>query len=319
MAQAQPNKSTNVRNSNWQLGAIRAGLRVVGPTAPRLAARWIEPLFFRVPHFPRPAWEVSVLERASAKYIVPSQGKNLPVWTWGEGPVVLLVHGWAGRGSQLGAFVEPLVEAGFRVATFDGPGHGENTERSCSIPELATAITDVARSLGALHGIVAHSMGAASSLLAASRGLEVDRLTLVSPPASPTRFAHEFASKLGLSASVKEALKDRVEARLRVSFAQLESHAIVPRVHAPLLIIHDETDRDVPIDDGRRIAELAQRARLVTTQGLGHRKILRDPSVIQQTVGFLKKEARVPGKPTSSPRWTVSPLDAVPPTLSALL
>jgi hypothetical protein len=41
--------------------------------------------------------------------------RRLPVYSWGSGPTILLAHGWSGRGSQLGAFVEPLVEQGFRL------------------------------------------------------------------------------------------------------------------------------------------------------------------------------------------------------------
>ena len=50
------------------------------------------------------------------------EGKRLVAWSWGEGPTVLLVHGWEGRGSQMAAFAAPLAEAGFRAVAFDAPG-----------------------------------------------------------------------------------------------------------------------------------------------------------------------------------------------------
>lgn len=319
MSSSRLQNSTNVRPYNWPLHMMRVGVQLVGPASPRLVARWVEPFFFRVPSHPRPAWEVALLERAHASYEVPVRAKSVRVWTWGAGPVVLLVHGWAGRGSQLGAFVAPLVDAGFRVALFDGPGHGDDTERSCTIPDLADAVAAVARSLGGLHAVVAHSMGAASAVLAASRGLEVDRVVLIAPPASPTRFADEFASKLHLDAEVVSALRSRVESRLKIPFSALDVPTLARGLRQELLVVHDEGDRDVSIDDGRAIASSATQARLLTTNGLGHRKILRDPSTIQNIVSFVRKDARSPQRPSRVAVDVASPFETAPATLAPLL
>jgi pimeloyl-ACP methyl ester carboxylesterase len=298
---------------------LRVGIQLVAPASPQLVARWVEPLFFRVPSHPRPAWEVALLERAEASFDVRIARNSLRVWTWGAGPVVLLVHGWAGRGSQLGAFVAPLVDAGFRVAVFDGPGHGDATERSCTIPDLADAIAAVARSLGGLHAVVAHSMGAASTVLATSRGLDVDRIALIAPPANPIRFADEFARKLHLDAEVVSALHSRVESRLKVPFSALDVPSLARGLRQELLVVHDEGDRDVSIADGRAISSNAPRARLITTRGLGHRKILRDPTTIQNIVSFVRKEARSPRRPGVSAIEQVSPLENTPALLAGLI
>src|SRR5690349_395790 len=53
-------------------------------------------------------------------------GGGLAATAWGEGPPVLLVHGWAGRGTQLGEFVAPLVAAQRRVVALDAPAHGDS-------------------------------------------------------------------------------------------------------------------------------------------------------------------------------------------------
>ena len=54
--------------------------------------------------------------RARARLPSGSAGRRIATWTWGAGPRILLVHGWGGRGGQMGAFVEPLVAQGFSVA-----------------------------------------------------------------------------------------------------------------------------------------------------------------------------------------------------------
>ncbi|MFP2912939.1 hypothetical protein ACLESD_49620, partial [Pyxidicoccus sp. 3LFB2] len=66
--------------------------------------------------------------------VVKLGGERVAVWSWGEGPRVLLVHGWSGYGGQLTAFVAPLVEAGFSVvAGTTRRGHGV----SVRAPQLA--------------------------------------------------------------------------------------------------------------------------------------------------------------------------------------
>ncbi len=95
---------------------------------------------------------------------------------------MLLVHGWEGRGSQLGAFVEPLVRAGLSVVAFDAPGHGDSPGRRLYLTDMADAIIDVERAVGPLHAIVAHSFGAAAVLLAHQRGaVDAARSVMIAP------------------------------------------------------------------------------------------------------------------------------------------
>ena len=52
-------------------------------------------------------------------------------------------------------------------------------------------------------------------------------------------------------------------------------------------MIHDQDDREVPLPHGERLAAAWPGARLVTTTGLGHRRILRDPAVLDAVVAEL--------------------------------
>src|SRR5688572_3816746 len=44
-------------------------------------------------------------------------GVNVVAESWGDGPVVYLMHGWGGSRRQLDPFVAPLVAAGHRVVS----------------------------------------------------------------------------------------------------------------------------------------------------------------------------------------------------------
>mgnify|MGYP003786172511 CR=1 FL=1 len=55
----------------------------------------------------------------------------------------------------------------------------------------------------------------------------------------------------------------------------------------PTLIVHDVNDMSIPVGDGPAIAAAWVGARLRTTAGLGHRRILRDPDVVAEVVDFV--------------------------------
>ena len=120
----------------------------------------------------------------------------MKVWSWGEGPTVLLVHGWNGRATQLGAFVEPLLARGYRVVAFDAIGHGESAGKQSSLPEFANCIRQIADELGGVYAIVAHSLGGAATTFALAYGLRAERLVYVSHP-PPIRASSSRSSARG--------------------------------------------------------------------------------------------------------------------------
>jgi pimeloyl-ACP methyl ester carboxylesterase len=53
------------------------------------------------------------------------------------------------------------------------------------------------------------------------------------------------------------------------------------------MIIHDRRDKQVSYNEGEQIADAWPSAHLVTTDGLGHQRILRDPGVVSKVVDFV--------------------------------
>ena len=58
----------------------------------------------------------------------------------------------------------------------------------------------------------------------------------------------------------------------------------------PALVIHDDSDTDIPWEDGRAVADAWPGAEFMLTHGLGHRRILRDPAVVAAITEFIRKE-----------------------------
>lgn len=165
-------KSTIVRSYKepWFLPLIQAGNRALSALAPAAAAQRAERLFLTPPRPRRPAAESALLATACARPRCVG-ARQIEMWTWGTGPTVLLVHGWGGRGTQLGSFVDPLVARGFSVVAFDAPGHGASDSGTVTIPEMVTALRAVvAAAHQPLAGLVTHSMGPGRSTRASRRG-----------------------------------------------------------------------------------------------------------------------------------------------------
>lgn len=293
-AHSSRNNRTIVRSglrADWVRGGIRVGFKLLNKAAPDLASIAAERLFRSPRRHARPAWEEEILAGATARFSLPWGAEALPAWSWGHGPTVLLVHGWEGRGSQLGAFVGPLVALGFRVVTFDAPGHGDAPGRRATLVEMARAVTVAMDEAGPLHAIVAHSIGGAATTYALFRvasvrraGAPAPRLAFIAPPTSAVRYTQHFAQQLGLDEAVRLRMIARLEARYGVPLADLDVLSAAPRMKAPLFVVHDHDDREVPFEAGAALAERWPGARLMATCGLGHRRILRAPEVIAEVV-----------------------------------
>lgn len=279
----QAKNSTLVRLSS-------ALLRATAAVAPEVAAAGLEAAFRHSRRFPIPQRERGWLAGAR-RGAFEVAGRLLPTWSWGSGPAVLLVHGWQGRGSQLGAFAGPLADAGFRAIAWDAPGHGANPGRLSSLPEMIEAVLAAARSAGPVAGAVAHSVGAAAVSGAMSRGLAVDAAVFLAPPAEPGRFLELAGAWLGLPPPIAERARRRIERRFAIRMTDIAPLAQAPRMTAPLMVVHDRDDGEVPWEDGSRLASAWPGARLITTRGLGHRRVLRDPAIVAAAVDFLSSGA----------------------------
>jgi pimeloyl-ACP methyl ester carboxylesterase len=283
-------KSTNVRSPLWRLG-----MRLASAVAPAGVEQWAFERFC-TPVRPRPARPPQVPGMHSHGFAVESRGRTLRAWDWGEGPTVLLVHGWSGHAGQMIAFVPALVAAGYHVVAFDHPAHGTSGGSRTTLLELRDAVLAVGRrfALGEpLAGIVAHSLGSPATLLALDRGLPAQRVVLLAPPTDPLPWVDAAGLRMGLPAARVEALKARITGYLRSDLGDRDAHTVAAQLSAPLLVMHDEDDRAVPFAAGKALAEACPHAELVALRGLGHRRMLADPALIERAVGFLRGPAAV--------------------------
>ena len=223
------------------------------------------------------------------------QGREVVAEAWGEGPVVYLMHGWGGRRAQLDMLVEPLLWAGHRVITFDAPGHGDSEPGAFGkgqglLTEFAGALEAVVAVGGAAHAVIAHSLGAAGATLAILDGLRVKRVAMIAPMADPIPYTYEFATALGFGERIRTGFLRRLERRVArpMSDFELPRRLAATALNLPqALIIHDRLDKEVHFRDGEKLAAAWPGAEFAATDGLGHRRILKDPGIIEQLVSHV--------------------------------
>jgi hypothetical protein len=269
--------------------SLRVALRVLGPVFPGLLGVWAYRLWFRTRRHAGSAAEQSAAGNAECMTL-PVDGIPVAVYRWGTGPVVVFVHGWSGRATQVAAFIEPLIAAGYCVIAFDAPAHGKTPGRRTSILEFAAALRAIAATYGPLHGVIAHSFGGMALAYALHQGVDAGRVVCIGAPARLEFLVERFARMLSLPDPVLTELRRRLEKRFSANIWELMSTDSNARtLTAPALIVHDRDDREVPWRQGEMIAGAWTGALWLATRGLGHRRILRDATTVKAVVDFLAR------------------------------
>jgi pimeloyl-ACP methyl ester carboxylesterase len=266
--------------------------QVLGLISPRLSGRPASTLWFtpwRLPQSERSRER----EREWLREAKPFQVAGLNGFVAGNGPVILLVHGWGGWASRLGAVVRPLVETGHQVVGMDLPAHGSSPGRRTNPFEMADALLEVARCAGPVRALISHSFGGLVSLLAMERGLKPGAAVFLSPALRSDHVRDRFAELFRLRPPVMDALVRRIDNRFGSEvWEHLDARRIAYRLASrgpdvPVLIAHDPEDEDAPFSDALEMSQRLPRARILRVEGAGHHRILVEESVVAAAVEFV--------------------------------
>jgi len=291
----------NMRAAGWMISSgrmkkarqvapriLRTLFRGLGAVFPGLMGGWAYRLWFRTRRYSGSVAEQAVAGIAGHTTLTV-EGTPVAVYRWGAGPVIVFVHGWSGRATQVAAFVGPLTAAGYCVIAFDAPGHGETPGSRTNILEFAAALQAIDANYGPLHGVITHSFGGMALAYALHKGLVAGRVVCISAPARLEFLVERFARMLNLPDPVLSDLRTRLEKRFDASVWELMSTDSNARtLTMPALIVHDRDDREVPWRQGKMIADAWRGAQWLATRGLGHRRILRDAATVKAVVDFFE-------------------------------
>jgi pimeloyl-ACP methyl ester carboxylesterase len=220
---------------------------------------------------------------------VPGINRDVQVYVYGYSQrKVLLVHGWAGRGTQLFQIADKILENRMMVISFDGPAHGLSSGKRTDMMEFLQTIEEINKKYGPFEAAVGHSFGAMTLLNAVANGLPMEKLVTIGADNSIPQIFQLFVKKMQLKPVIGDKLVKLFEHKHKLKSDDLTSEYKAERINIPTLVIHDSDDKIVDVSSAVSIRQKLKYGELLITSGLGHHKIFKDYDVIQRIIDFIK-------------------------------
>lgn len=247
---------------------LRVAVGLMLRVHPATAYRWltrilITPLRFSPPPV-QAAWMATTTQQS-----IEVEGQKIQVYSKGEGPAILLSHGWQGRAGQFYRMADALVEQGYRIVAWDWPGHGSSGSKQCHPILGMKALGRVIDEFGPFEAHIAHSVG---GLLALAHCVDseqrINKLVVLSSPTSfETLIGYFFQRALRLQPNPQPIIEHLQEGgELQRLFPSPDT---LPE-GLELLLIHDLKDSLVAHEGSRQTHRLIPGSRLILTDGLDH-------------------------------------------------
>ncbi|QEW08588.1 alpha/beta fold hydrolase [Nitrincola iocasae] len=216
-------------------------------------------------------------------------------WLTGEAAQgqVILTHGWGANRQALLPLVPMLVAAGWNVLLFDVRNHGNSDEDTfSSMPRFAEDIDAAIAWLNNTQGkcpiaLIGHSVGAAATLLAASRRNDITAVVSLSSFAHPADMMKRWLVEKGIPFyPLGWYVLRYVQRVIGYRFDSIAPVDTLTRIHCPVLLVHGDRDTIIPLEDAYTLASKTNNAVLRVVPG-GHDL---SPSIAQhgdELVAFL--------------------------------
>ena len=273
---------------------VSPGLKVLqfafsrlGPIFPRVFGNWAYHLWFSTTRFKTPAHEQEA-DNSAQRITLDINDVPVSVLVWGKAPFILFIHGWNGRGTQAAPFLNELLASNYGVLSFDGPAHGKTPGNKTNILELANVILTLDKKYGPFEAAITHSFGGMVAAYTMSLGVTFSKVVCFCPPDSTYAAIDNFTKALLVPSTAAKVMLDKLIRKYGINLIERVSTVNnVSHLDNKALIIHDEDDTDLPWQSGQIVAKAWKGSRFIKTRGLGHRRILRDPDVVQTATNFI--------------------------------
>ena len=219
--------------------------------------------------------------------------ENIRTYDWGNGEkVVMLFHGWESNAGSLGAFVEPLLEKGYKVISFDAPAHGKSQGRRANLIYFKKTAKAMIEKYGVPDIAIGHSLGANTIIMTSFEEDVIFRKTILIAPLN--RLMSVFEE---MKAILK--LTDKLFGRFIDQFSLVSGYSLRPFYFhnygkesklRDVLLLHDENDRITSFSHAIEMAKNWNAIRLKKITGSGHYKILWSEEVLESVMQYVEEK-----------------------------
>lgn len=214
-------------------------------------------------------------------------------YSWGNGPLIILIHGWEGRASQFAPIAMALAEQGFQAVAYDGKGHGLSNGKGATFLSFQQDLNALINHFNQpVHAFVGHSAGGLSLMAAKKKHLiQAKYFITLAAPLAPYPFLASLKKVLGIKGKTEYSCQKQVAKQFNCSWQKLiDGYVFTPQKQdsQKLLAIYDQDDEMVKFDDQYAVKALWPSAHVYTTKKLGHIKILWDKGVINEICEFVE-------------------------------
>ncbi len=216
------------------------------------------------------------------QYIDTVKGKRLFAW-WIPAEdsccTLVIVHGWGANAELMLPLAEPFYHAGMDVLLYDARNHGNSDGDSfSSLPRFAEDLEMALqwlkkKSPGHQVVVLGHSVGAAASILTASRGADIDLVISVSGFAHPRLMMNRHLDRPWLPGFLRPLILNYIQWVIGFRFDDIAPMNRIAHVRCPVLLAHGTADTTVPIADMHLIEASATEERpvqVIAVEGAKH-------------------------------------------------
>ena len=215
-------------------------------------------------------------------------GHVIQTYQWaGDGPRVLLIHGWESNSFRWRNLITVLREQGFHVIAFDAPAHGYSSGKILHVPLYTECVEHMVQAFDPKF-IIGHSVGGMTALYHAHRhpNESVEKVVTIGSPAEFGEIVASYQRMLGFNDRVLRAFDALVYEEFGYHVHEFATPRFVKGNPKKGLLLHDREDRIAPFHASQKVHDAWEDSVLVPTVGLGHS--MHQEEINRRIVDFLK-------------------------------
>lgn len=269
--------------------------QLLGYLLPKFMAQKAYDMYFYSPAITYSEEEKAVYDTAEKSFF-EYDGDQMAAYKWGNGPKkALVMHGWRGHACQFYHYIPRLVEQGYTVYGIDGPNHGSSKGkgRFSNLWVTGMALIEFLKIENHKYDLVfSHSGGSIALLFALEKHLKADYFMLMSSYADLQQVMQlQMSEKMKFPEKLIQEIYRICETRFGSdAWEKCNVANYFTKHNLKGMLIHDEGDKEVPYSEAKRMREVWPDATFLKTNGLGHRRILKNERLANYIFEILQEK-----------------------------